>query len=68
MENNRFYIRDCNGVVVGNPKGYRTMRGAMQQASSRYSPVFRVLWRTYYDNETKNPNLDLIYSVALIDN
>jgi hypothetical protein len=39
-----FYIFDCNAQIVGNPKGYRTMRGAMQQASSPKSPVCRALW------------------------
>lgn len=28
-----FFILDCNGDKIGNPKGYRTMRGACQVAN-----------------------------------
>ena len=30
-----FFIRDCNENIVGNPKGYATMRGAQAQTSPR---------------------------------
>ena len=30
-----FFIYDCNGAIVGNPKGYPTLRGASRQANSR---------------------------------
>lgn len=26
----RFYILDCKDNIIGNPKGYRTMRGVFQ--------------------------------------
>lgn len=26
-----FFIRDCNDTIVGNPAGYRTIRGAIAQ-------------------------------------
>ena len=35
----RFYIRDCNGQIVGNPKGYATMRGAQAQTANWRSPA-----------------------------
>lgn len=57
----RFFIRDCHGNVVGNKSGYRTMRGAMQQAESKYSKTRNLLWQTYYNNPNKNDNL--VYSV-----
>ena len=28
MSNKRVFIRDANGKIQGNPKGYQTMRGA----------------------------------------
>lgn len=31
MSNKRVFIRDANGKVQGNPKGYATMRGAAGQ-------------------------------------
>ena len=30
-----FYIRDCNDNIVGNPNGYKTMRGAQAQTNIR---------------------------------
>ena len=38
-----FFIRDCNGRIVGNPKGYKTMRGAQAQTSPR-KPAGRAIW------------------------
>lgn len=30
-----FFIYDCHGNIAGNPKGYRTLRGASRQANTR---------------------------------
>lgn len=30
-----FFIFNVNGDIVGNPKGYRTLKGAERQANSR---------------------------------
>ena len=38
-----FFIRDCNDQIVGNPKGYATMRGAETQTSPR-RPTGRAIW------------------------
>jgi hypothetical protein len=38
-----FFIRDCNDQIVGNPKGYKTMRGAESQTSRR-RPAGRAIW------------------------
>lgn len=62
-----FFIRDCAGNIVGNPAGYRTMRGAMREANRRGSPAYnaiyaadaartdtdtgRLLWRISYPAE-----------------
>ena len=51
-----FYIRDCNDNIVGNPAGYRTMRGAEAQYANRRSKVYRAIWAAFdaravsYDN------------------
>jgi hypothetical protein len=39
----RFFIRDCNDQIVGNLKGYTTMRGAEGQTSPR-RPAGRAIW------------------------
>lgn len=63
----RFYIFDCFGNIAGNIKGYRTMRGAMQQAGSAKTKLNNYLWQrseSYYsDNETTK----LIYSIKLLE-
>lgn len=61
----RVFIFDCRNNIVGNKAGYRTMRGAMQQADSPKSKVHRILWKTYQEWQSvhKNPNLNLVYSV-----
>lgn len=32
----RYFIFDCNGALIGNPKGYRTFRGASIQEKRLY--------------------------------
>ena len=47
-----WFIYDCHGEVVGNPQGYKTFRGANQQANSRHSPVYREIWQRFYAAES----------------
>lgn len=37
MKNQNFFIFDCQGTIVGNPKGYATIRGAERVAN--HNPV-----------------------------
>lgn len=62
-----FFIRNCNGQIVGNPKGYRTHKGAHQQAESRTSKVHARIWADFYENEEQNKarGNNLIYSIRL---
>jgi len=64
-----FLIFNCNNSVVGNPKGYRTMRGALQQAESKKSKVFRAIWAAFYASEhaNKESGNNLIYKVRPAD-
>lgn len=43
----RFYIRDCNGQIVGNPKGYETHRGAQAQTANWRSPAARAIAQAF---------------------
>lgn len=62
-----FYIYDCTGKVVGNPNGYRTIKGARQQAESRHAKAYAQIWQSFYDNENVIPRDSmrsrLIYSI-----
>lgn len=44
---NRFFIRDCNDTIVGNPAGYATMRGAARQQDNPRAPAYRAIWAAY---------------------
>jgi hypothetical protein len=39
-----FYIFNCNGHIVGNPKGYATHASAHRQANSTKTPAGRAIW------------------------
>ena len=61
----RFFIRDCNGDIVGNPKGYRTMRGAMQQQNQRGSPAWRAIYEAFDRKRKENPNCYSLSEIRL---
>jgi hypothetical protein len=52
-----FFILDCTGQVVGNPGGYRTFRGAIQQQDRRGSPAYRAIWAAFDNREQKERRL-----------
>lgn len=45
-----FYIYDCQNRIVGNPKGYRTMNGALREARKKKSKAYRQIWQAFCDN------------------
>ena len=53
----RFFIRDCNYQIVGNPNGYRTMRGAQQQQNQRGTAAYRAIWAAFDSSSNKDNNL-----------
>lgn len=62
-----YFIRDCNDEIVGNKKGYRTFRGANQQAHSTRSKVYGELWTRYYAKRNENPKWVWVSSIVTID-
>jgi hypothetical protein len=60
-----YFIRDCNDQIVGNPKGYRTFRGANQQANSRFSKINRELWNRLYDKRKAEPTAVMVCRVCI---
>ena len=61
-----FYIRNCNGAIVGNAKGYRTHKGAQHQAETRTCKAYAQIWCAFYANEAENKKAgnNLIYSIT----
>ena len=39
-----FFVYNCHGQIVGNPKGYKTFRGAARVEKNHKG----ALWRTFY--------------------
>jgi hypothetical protein len=50
-----YFIRDCNNDIVGNNKGYKTLKGANRQADIVDSKVFKQIYDAY-DNRTNKAN------------
>jgi len=63
MKEAMFYIYDTNGNIVGNVNGYRTHRGALQQASSPRGAAYGAIWAAF--NSRADITETLIYSVKL---
>lgn len=59
-----FYIRDCNDKIIGNPNGYRTMRGAQAQANNHRSPVYRAIWAAF-DAQQSQKTYGHIFSIRM---
>lgn len=52
----RVYIKDCNGEIIGNPKGYRTMKGATREAWGRHYAAINAKYdELHKDDKEYNP-------------
>jgi hypothetical protein len=49
QQKQKYFIFDCLGGVVGNQKGYRTIRDAQRMLDSQ--AVQDVIWGTYSSNQ-----------------
>ena len=55
-----YYIRDCNGQIIGNPRGYRTFRGASQQ-EKRLAPL---IWARYWQKRDSGSTDNHLSSIS----
>ena len=51
----KYFIYNCVGDVVGNPKGYPTYRGASQQAFSTKTKAYAEIRAAYDAAKLVNP-------------
>lgn len=58
-----FYIFDCNGRIVGNPKGYRDIKQAIKQKNLKGSKAYNAIWEAYDARVKQDPNWTMISSV-----
>lgn len=61
--NGRFFIRDCNGTIVGNTKGYRTIKGAVREQNRPGSKAFKSIWEAYDARPRGSKSFNLVSSV-----
>jgi len=55
----RYYIFDCNGKLIGNPFGYKTIGTATAQTNKRGS-VHGQIWRAFRMAQQTNPDHKLV--------
>jgi hypothetical protein len=63
-----FFIRNCNGHVVGNPKGYKTHKGAQAQCEKQ-GKIRSLIYTAYFQKPlTGNAQeASLLYSIKFKD-
>jgi hypothetical protein len=65
-----FFIFDCNNDIVGNPKGYKTHRGAQTQCNldkSKPTKTMAFLWDRFHARAQIDPTKTRIYSIRWVD-
>ena len=63
-----YKIYNCLGEQVGNPRGYKTHRGALSRLS-RFArgSVFDAIWDAYNLEVQSNPSLCVAYTIKWED-
>lgn len=65
-----FFIFDCNNEIVGNPKGYKTHRGAQTQCNldkSKPTKTMALLWDRFHAKAQLGQKSSRIYSIRWVD-
>lgn len=65
-----FFIFDCDNNIVGNPKGYKTHRGAQTQCNldkSKPTKTMSLLWDRFHARAQMTGEKSRIYSIRWVD-
>lgn len=65
-----YFIFDCNGQIVGNPKGYKTHKGAQTQCNLKYdkqTKIMALLWDRFHAEANMGNKKTRIYSIRWVD-
>jgi len=68
--NGNFFIFDCNGEIVGNPKGYKTHKAAQTQCNldkSKPTKIMALLWDRFHAMAQMDNRKSRIYAIRWID-
>lgn len=58
-----FYIFNCDGNIVGNPRGYRDIRQAIKQQNMKGSRAYNAIWEAFDARVKRDPKWTRISSV-----
>jgi hypothetical protein len=61
-----FFIFDCNGDIVGNPKGYKTHQGAQTQCE-RTGKIRTAIFTAHHLKEWPKNGIKHLYSIRWVD-
>ena len=67
MKQGNFYIFDCNDTIVGNPKGYPTIKGAIIQERKAGSKAYTAIAQAYYMREASGSQKRNLSSIRRIE-
>jgi hypothetical protein len=65
-----FFIFDCNGDIVGNPKGYKTHKGAATQCNIDkrcHTKIMCILMNRFYALNEIDQTKTRIFSIRWVD-
>lgn len=67
-----YFIRNARGEIVGNPKGYRTLKGATTQADNKLYPMLEAVGKEVHEeyiaaNPDYNDRSYLICEIKKLD-
>lgn len=59
-----YFIYDADDNIIGNPKGYRTHKGAQTQANNRLQMR---IWATLRQRQTRFRDATRLYSIRYVE-
>jgi len=62
-----YFIFDCNHNIVGNPRGYRTFKGARIQKDMQSGKAYNAIYRAFDDKPKLMDGGNLISQILLIN-
>ena len=61
-----YFIFDCNGQIVGNPKGYKTHKGAQTQCEKQ-GKIRTAIFTAHHLKEWPKNGIKHLYSIRWVD-
>ena len=52
-----FKLYDCNGKIVGNSDGYKSVKQACRVANNKRTKAYNAIWAAFYARKNNENNL-----------